>query len=238
MRPAALTSASMRPKRARQSPTSRAGASGSARSAGHEAGGRAGSREGGRRGLAARGVAAGQEQAGGAAGGEGLGDGRGRRPASRRSRARPCPRPEPPRRLPGAVFPFRQHGTRLTGGQPGRALPSRCVLGHGSAAVSTWSAAKGGCDGPCNRRRAGGRPAADGDGRRRAQRLHRRGPSLRHAARRPDRAGRRGAVGRPGERRRLGRRHRHRAGARLCRLARDGARRGGAAGRDRGGGRS
>ena len=241
MRPAALTSASIRPKRARQSPTSRAGASGSARSAGDEAGGRAGRGEGRRHRLAAAGVAAGEEEAGGAAGGERLGDGAAdalRRAGHERDLAR---RPEPPPSSPWyECFRFASMERGLPAVNRGARLPSPCVLGHGSAArLTRMEAREGRPEGgrwsmqpPEGRRPTG----CGGDGRRRAERLHRRGPSLRHAARRPDRAGRRRAVGRPGERRRLGRRPRHRAGARLCRLARDGARRGGAAGRHRGGG--
>ena len=83
--------------------------------------------------------------------------------------------------------------------------------------------------------KVGARSPAGRHGRRRPQCLHRRRASARHAARRPDRAGRRRAVVRPGERRRLGRGDRHRARPQLCRLPRDGARRGGAAGRHRGG---
>ena len=55
------------------------------------------------------------------------------------------------------------------------------------------------------------RPLAGRDGRRRPQRLHRRGAPPGDAARRPDRAGCRRAVGRSRERRRLGGRDRPRA---------------------------
>ena len=79
------------------------------------------------------------------------------------------------------------------------------------------------------------RPVAGRNGRGRARRLHRRRAPAGDASRRPDCAGCRRAVVRSRERRGLGRRDRPCARPQLCRLPRHGARRGGAAGRHRGG---
>ena len=233
----------MRPKRARQAATSRAGASGSASSAATKCAG-VPSRDPqplGRLSPRVR-VAAGEQQPCGA----------GSRERSRRSPApTPCVAP-----VTSATLPSRRTSTRALprtkflcwptreGGRAGRAAPHAALppappklaptadftnpkmeicfaAGH---AAARCDAQREGTRKWSTRRQTGhGRPAAAGrHGRRRPQRLHRRRASPGDAARRPDRAGRRRALGRPGQRRGLGGRDRPRARPQLCRLPRHG----------------